>query len=227
MATAKTGLITAWSFSRLNDYRKCPKFAFFKHVRKLKEPGSKAMDRGSEIDQMATDFLQGKLKRCPPELANFQEEFSELRKSKNITTQEQWAFTADWRETGWFDGDAWLRIKTDLYRINLKTNIMLLVDNKTGQERENHGEQVELYGLGGLLKNPDIAGVDARIWYLDSGVEKPETEKIYIHADLPRLKTYWLKQTKPMLTDRVFKEAPSNACNWCHFRKANNGPCKY
>lgn len=179
------------------------------------------------IDAAATEYLMGRTKELRPELHSFREEFDALRKTKNLVTQEQWAYTDQWQPTGWFDGNAWLRIKTDLYRLNPKTNVMLLVDLKTGRERPEHAEQLSLYALGGLLKFPDAAAIDVRLWYSDSGVEAPPEEKLYKPADLPGLKTYWLKEVKGMLADRTFKEKPSHACSYCFFSKAKGGPCKY
>ena len=221
------GSITAWSFSRLQAYRKCPKYAYFLHVAKLKEPGNKAMQRGSDIDKDATEYLMGRAKTLRSELHTFKTEFDTLRKLPGLKTQEQWAFTTQWSETGWFDGDAWLRIKTDFYRLNPKTKVLLLVDLKTGQERAEHSEQLDLYAMGGLLKMPEAKAVDVRLWYSDSGVKAPREEKLYTPADLPKLKTYWLAQVKSMLADRQFKEKPSYACSYCFFSKAKGGPCSF
>ncbi len=221
--------ITAWSFSRLNDWRKCPKFAYYKHVLKLKEPGNDAMARGGEIDAMATSFVGSNAKaKLPVELKAFEQEFKALRKvNEHVVTQEEWAFSASWQPTDWFARNAWLRIKTDLHYMNPETGVLLLVDNKTGKQREWHNEQLDLYALGALLRPWKPKAVDVRIWYLDLGVELPEQEKLYTHADLPRLKKYWLKEATPMLKDRSFNEKPSNACNWCTFSKGKGGPCKF
>lgn len=218
--------ITAWSFSRLQDYRKCPQFAKFKHVDKIKEPGNDAMARGSAIDQMESDFITGKLKVCPPEFKSFEAEFLELRKRKAIV-QEQWAFDKNWVEVGWFDKEVWCRMKTDVYLHTIKTNTMLVVDCKTGKVREEHEEQVKLYGLGGLMKLPTVDAVDARIWYTDQAQELPAEPAIYRRADIPALKAYWAKQVKPMLADTRFAPKPSNNCRFCFFSKAKNGPCQY
>lgn len=218
--------ITAWSFSRLQDYRNCPRQAKYKHIDKLKEPGNEAMDRGSAIDQMETDFITGKLKKCPPEIQSFEAEFTELRRRKAVC-QEQWAFDKNWMEVGWFDKEAWCRIKTDVYTHDLKSNTLLVVDNKTGKARDYHREQVKLYALGGLLKMPTVDVVDARLWYTDLGLELPEKPELYSRKDVPALKAYWLKQTKPMLSDTRFAPKPSGNCRWCHFRKSNGGPCEF
>jgi len=221
-----TQKITAWSFSRLQDYRKCPQFAKYKHVDKLKEPGNKAMDRGSMIGKAAEDFILGRIKVCIPELKEFEAEFLELRKRK-ASVEEQWAFDKDWGEVDWFAPDAWLRVKTDIYSFNLKANTLLVVDNKTGKIREEHLEQLKLYALGGFLKFPTVEFVDVRLWYLDHGVEVPAEPKVYSRAELPALKAYWLKETKPMLADVRFSPKPSSNCRYCFFSKAKNGPCEY
>ena len=221
--------ITAWSFSRLQDYRKCPFFAKCKHVDKLKEPGNEAMDRGSTIGKMAEDFILGRIKACPLEIAAFEEEFLELRKRKAVT-EEQWAFNAAWEETGWFDNDAWCRIKTDIYSLDRKTNILLVADNKTGKIREEHLEQLKLYALGGLMKFPTVDAVDVRLWYLDHGVEVPgidDKPAIYPRSSIKSLQAYWQKETKAMLADTRFAPKPSSNCRYCHFRKSNGGPCTY
>lgn len=221
-----TGKITAWSFSRLQDYRSCARKAYYKHVAKLKEPGNAAMDRGSAIGKMAEDFIRGTLKVCPPEVAAFKEEFLELRKRK-ATTEEQWAFDKDWNEVDWFAAEAWLRVKTDIHSFDLKSNTLIVIDNKTGKIREEHLEQLKLYALGGFLKFPTVEFVDVRLWYLDQAAEVPEEPKVYSRSELPALKAYWLKETKAMLADTRFAPKPGYGCRYCFFSKSKGGPCAY
>ena len=45
-------MIPQWSYSRLTCFEKCPKQAEFKFVKKIKEPGSAAMDRGKEVHKL-------------------------------------------------------------------------------------------------------------------------------------------------------------------------------
>ena len=223
MAAAK---IEAWSFSRLQDWRGCARKAKYKHIDKIKEPGNEAMERGSAIDKMEGDFITGALKKCPPEIKSFEAELLELRKRKAIV-QEQWAYDKNWVEVGWFDKEAWCRIKTDVYTHDLKTNTMLVVDMKTGKIREEHKEQVKLYALGGLMKLPTVDVVDARLWYTDQAVELPEEPELYTRADVPALKKYWAAQVKPMLADTRFAPKPSSNCRYCFFSKAKGGKCEY
>lgn len=221
-----TQKITAWSFSRLQDYRKCPRMAKFKHVDRLKEPGNAAMERGSAIDKMGEDFIMGRLKKLPAELKSFEEGFKELRK-RGASAQEQWAFNQAWKPVDWFAKDAWLRVKTDVKLFTAETKTVLVIDNKTGKQRDEHAEQVKLYALGAFLMIPEAEKVDARLWYTDLGVESPEEPKVYARSELKQLQTYWLKQVKPMLADTVFAPRASSHCRYCHFRKDNGGPCEY
>lgn len=228
-AAAGPTKITAWSFSRLNDYRKCPKLAFYKHVKKLKEPGSPAMTRGSDIHEQGQVFANKNARtKCPPELATFEQEFRVLQKNKlTLIVEQQWCFTKDWTPTGWFDPDAWCRQIVDAGYIRKEDNVLVIIDYKTGKLNEAHLQQLDLYALAGLLMYPDVAGVEVQLWYLDQGVQWPEKTTIYTAKDIPALKKKWNAEVKPMLADGTFRERPGKACTWCHFSKGKGGPCKY
>ena len=223
--------MTAWSFSRFNDWKRCAKLAYFKHVLRMQEPGNAAMERGGAIGELAEKFAApgGKRMKTPPELQTFEVEFRDLQKRK-VLSEEEWAYTSAWEPTGWFDKDAWCRVKVDAYHVmQHKTHGLLgtVIDYKTGKVRDYHLEQLSLYALAALLRYPELKAVEVQLWYLDQGVQLPEAPKVYPASDLPKLKAEWEKATAPMLRDTRFQEKPSKACTWCHFRKANGGPCKY
>ena len=227
--------ITSWSFSRYNVYKSCPAKAKYKFIDKLQEPGSPQMDRGTEIHKLAEDYAKGLLKKLPAELSLFKEEFAALKKQKVKFIEESWTFKADWSLTTWNDWNgAWLRVKLDAAYINPDHNVLVVVDHKTGKFRESkndeYEEQLQLYGLAGLKKHPTVDAVAPRLWYLDEGVIHPDLETaeiIYTRNDEKYLDKLWAGKTKKMLTDTTFKPTPGSACTYCHFRKANNGPCKF
>lgn len=219
-------IISAVSFSRLNDYRKCPQFAKFKHVDKLKEPGNKAMDRGSAIHKMAEDFTLKRIKKLPEELSSFATEFKELIKRKP-TVEAQWAFDKDWNQVDWFDADVYCRVKIDCFYLDVKLNRLVVIDHKTGKLNDNHLEQLSLYALSAFSVFDTVDSVEVMMWYLDQGELKPDQPKIYFRSELPELKKLWNKNFKPITSDRRFAPKPSNACGWCFFSKAKSGPCKY
>jgi hypothetical protein len=99
-----------------------------------------------------------------------------------------------------------------------------VIDHKTGKEYPDHADQRSLYALGALLMYPDAVRVIVKHWYLDTGSEGKDT---FTRDQLPALQSLWLQRIGPMLKDKKFKPEPGQHCRWCHFRKANNGPCQY
>lgn len=230
--------VTSWSYSRYALYKECPAKFAYKNLDKLPEPGSAAMERGSAIHTLAENHAKGALKTLPVELALFKEEFKALRAQKQKMIEENWTWTKDWAsETTWNDWTgAWLRVKLDAAYLNPKANALVIIDHKTGKPRaENkaeYGEQLELYGLSGLVKFPDVKVVSPRLWYLDAGVIYPsgeanEPEIEYTREDEPRLKKLWIKRVEPMFRDKTFKPTPNARCGYCHYRSSNGGPCKF
>jgi PD-(D/E)XK nuclease superfamily len=230
--------LTAWSFSRYGDYKKCPAFFKYKHLMGMKEPGNAAMQRGSDIHKLAEDYAKGLIKALPKELSLFKEEFADLRKQKVKFIEESWTWTQNWAaETTFNDwSGAWLRVKLDAAYLNVKANALVVIDHKTGKlndyRKGEYEEQLELYALAGLVKFPDVAIVSPRLWYLDAGAIYPngteaQPEKEFTRADEPRLRKIWLKRIEPMFKDKTCKPVPSAECQWCFFRKSNNGPCQY
>lgn len=211
--------ITAWSYSRLRDWETCPLKAKFKHVDKLKEPDSPAMQRGSDIHKLAEEYVKGMLPKLPKELANFKKEFMELRKSRGVLAEEQLAFDANFKlmdlETGWFDRNAWCRVKMDLRCVTEK--LMRLIDHKTGKKKDEHRDQLEFYALVGFIIEPKIDVVEAELWYLDVAGEEKITKEKFLRKDFEKIKQRWLKRVKPMLVDTEFHPKPNPMCRFCHF----------
>lgn len=233
--------LTSWSFTRYNDYKGCPFRFYNKHILKIQEPPNAAMERGTNIHKMAEDYTKGLIKVLPKELANFKEEFTDLRKMyksnrHNMVVEDNWGFKKDWSETSTTDWNGcWLRIKMDL---TFQTEDTLhIVDHKTGRnspyKNVEYAEQCELYALAALIRMPHIVEARPRLWYLDAGELYPGDDDVitYTQADVPRLRKLWEGRVKPMFTAKTFKPTPSKACEWCYYRKANaangGGQCKY
>lgn len=215
--------ITAWSYSRYSTYKTCPRKAKHSYIDKMKEPASKPMLRGKRIHKLAEDYLLGKLRKLPEELWLFKKQFVALKKRKPHV-EGQWAFDKDWKSCGWFDAEAWCRMVIDVADERKKNKELRIVDHKTGQIREEQMEQLELYGIGGLLKYPWVEKVVAKFWYLDQGEER---EVIVHRGDLEELISRWEHKTKALLKDTSFAPKPNRFCGWCFFSEAKNGPCEY
>jgi PD-(D/E)XK nuclease superfamily len=236
--------VDAWSFSRYKDYVQCPlKFAC-KHLMKWKEPGNAAMDRGTAIHKLAEDFTQGKITKLPKELSNFKEEFNRLakkykQKPGTVSVEGEWAFNRSWEPVPWFGGvQVYARIKLDVFEF-VAENVGEITDHKTGQHRaeqeDEYVEQLQLYALASFRKFPTLVAARPRILYLDHGKTYPadaigeQTEPLeyFKKKDEKNLVKLWDKKVLPMFTDTRFAPTANSKCHWCHYRKANGGPCKY
>lgn len=227
--------LTSWSFSRYNLYKQCPARFKYKHLDKLPDPPSPAMARGDAIHKEAEAFVKGAVKKLPASLGQFALQFAELKKQKVKFVEESWAFTRTWGHTTWNDwAGCWLRVKLDVAYLVPAYNALVIIDHKTGKLRDEknaeYEEQLELYGLAGLVQQPEIDVVSPRLWYLDHGVVYPnpeEREIEYTRKDEKELKKKWEAKVKPMFDDKTFKPKAQHGCQWCPYSKSKGGPCKY
>lgn len=232
--------VTSWSFSRYSDYRQCPAKFKYKVVDRLPEPSNPAMERGTKIHKLAEDYIKGVLKRLPIELDRFKSTFVLLRglykkKIRTMDVESTWAFTKTWVKTQWDDWTGcYLRIKMDCAVENIEDASQLIVyDWKTGKFRSEqttaYMEQLSLYALGAFHTYPHIKTVVPQLAYLDHGLLHPSVDAtvVYKRKELPVLTKDWERRVKPLFNDTVFAPTPSDLCRWCHYRRANGGPCQY
>ena len=220
--------VTAWSYSRWNEYEACPAKTKFKVIDKLKEPSSPALERGTAIHAKAEQYLRTG-GRVPKEIHKDLHPYYKALRAENPHVELEICFNREWKNVDWFARDAWCRIKVDAMVAPKGESVLVrVVDHKTGKLKEyaEYERQMELYGLAGLLTCPTAQEVSAELAFTDHGkvVQCVET---YKRKDESKMIKLWEQRTKPMLADTRFAPNPGNACRWCSFRKANNGPCTY
>ncbi len=238
MPTKPLKKFTAWSYSRLSDYEKCPLMARLKHLDKIKEPDNKYQARGTQLHTDCGLVVLGKTtidKLCakePHPIANFTEEFAELHKvRKTVMLEKDLAVDSKWGATNWFDSDAakkglgvpWCRVRVDMIRPvtqkRVKVRVFKSVDFKSGKIRDEHKDQLELYALATFAQPEFDAGVvESELWYLDQGEIVDER---YERKDAPKLQKKWEQRVIPMMTDTGFAPKRNDACKFCHYRKNN------
>ena len=232
---AKTGFksktvqkITAWSFSRWKAYDECPYSAKQKFIEKIKTPSGPAMERGNLIHKAAEAFVKGDVKRLDPLLKPVA---SHIKRYKKLGAQSELEITVTnkWKPTGWFDTDAWLRIKVDLMLLIPKKKIITaeVVDYKTGKfkpDNEDYEMQLSLYAAGTFSTEPDVNVVDTKLLFTD---HNEVVEKTYERDELKGLIKTWENRIQPMMNDTLFAPRPGWYCRYCHFRKSNGGTCEY
>ena len=218
--------ITSWSYSRLKTWEQCAQLAKFKYIDKLPEPGSPHLDRGNAVHKQLEDYVQG-FGELPAELrSRHGKELKAMRAcfAKGIAhVEEQWCFTKDWKSTGWFDADAWCRVKMDYCRDGGK--VVDGVDYKTGKYRPGeYAGQLLQYCAAMLLMFPQAEEANCKLMFFD--VDAPPTQlklkRAYLQQTLNKLN----EKVEPMLADTRFAPTPGPLCKWCAFSKTKGGPCK-
>lgn len=221
--------ITAWSYSRYADYRQCPLKFKLKYIDKLPDPGSPAMQRGNDIHKMAENYVLAPRKpKLPPELKNVKLELDHCR-TAGAMAELPWGFRADWswnERNDWFGSDVWFRMKADV-AIEYEDNTGLVGDWKTGRKYDENREQIELFGAVSLMRFPDWATVDVRLWYTDVDPADNEVRYEFTRAEGAVILRDWEKKVVPLFKDKRFAPTPNDKCRWCPFSKAKGGPCKF
>jgi hypothetical protein len=229
VVTAKKTInrIMAWSYSRLRDYKKCPLMAKFKYIDKIPEPENPAMKRGNEIHGVLEQFVTGTLKALPAEVKRHEPLLKDYRKrykGGKIHVEQQWAFTKEWKATGWFDKDAWCRVKMDVCED--KGALVEGIDHKTGKFRPGeYDDQLFQYCVAMLLRFPDAQEARATLLFHDVEVDKPPTlllKRQFLAKALEKLE----REVTPMLNDTRFAPLPGPHCRWCYQSKHKGGKCK-
>lgn len=228
---ASKGPIKAWSFSRWKDFDKCPLYCKLKHVDKMKEPPSPAMERGADIARKSEGYFNGVIRNLPPEFKPLAEDFKFLKKQKTKFYEEQWGFNLRWEPVAWNDWDnCWLRAKIDIGYT--EGSVVHIRDGKTGKFREQQTQdyvmQLSLYAAAAAAKFPRAESFTTQLLYTDLGIRYPDpTPMQYTRREAIALQKEWTSRVKVMLNTKTFKPKPGDACRWCAFAKSKGGPCPY
>lgn len=219
--------VTAWSYSRLSQYRKCPRQFRYAVIEKRPQPKSPAMERGTAIHEHLQKYIERKKRKLPielnatlgPELLQVVDRFRKSRAECEL----ELAVDRHWKPVSWFDRDAWLRVKFD---VRDTSSGRRLVDWKTGKVyAEEHAEQLELYALVEWSHTPDAPEILAEDIYVDLGI--PPVSSLFTDPKktVPRLRRKWEKLAAPVFKDQTFKAKPGRECTWCPFSGRRGGPC--
>jgi PD-(D/E)XK nuclease superfamily len=222
--------ITAWSLSRLQLYERCPLAFKCKHILKLPDPGSPAMQRGTDIHSAAENYIRGRLKAIPPELKLVAKDLSTLRdeyKKGQVKLELELGFNRSWNAVAWMAKDVWLRVKMDV--MWLKRKVLHVIDWKTGRLKDNgeYSDQLEIYAVAGLALLPEIREVRSHLKFTDHGktVSLPAGNRN--RDDFLPVTRRWEKRAAKLLNEERWQPKQNHGCKWCAFSKSKGGPCKY
>lgn len=222
--------VHAWSYSRVHDYERCPLSCYLKHGLKIPDPSPRtAADRGTAIHKAAELYVQG-TGPLIPELTKYEEDFNQLKGSfteGKVSLEGDWAYTQDWTPTGWFDKNAWARIKLDA-SVALTPEHYRVIDYKSGKKFGNevgHSQQCQLYELATFMKYPDVQLITSELWYLDQP-RAQQTVRVVERDQVQHTLPSWNKRAYALTNAVVFKPKPNKFnCRWCPYKPAGTGHC--
>lgn len=222
--------VTAWSYSRWADHTRCPLYFKEKYVTKsIKDESSPAMARGNDIHKGVAAWLTGQAEGVPRDaIQNPRAEqiLLEVQQIPDKLVEQQWGFTAGYRQTGWFGGDTWWRVILDvalLYPDNTGEGL----DWKTGKRYGTNKDQMELNALGLLCKFPNLKTATSRMIYLDEKGKDIEDVEDFPATHKQKLMDKWTKAVVPMFTDKVFAPRPNDKCKFCPLARSKGGKCAF
>ncbi len=221
------------------------------------QPERVPLERGNRLDAALTLHLsKTNLKTAPREDAAHSESLVEairhpeiealakkLRKAKGVSTQEYIVIDRNWKRLEedpakgkWAKG-VWGRLKLDVLVIAKK--IGRIIDWKSGnidkskgviREKAEYHDSMRAYQLVVIATHPELESVTAEMAFLDAPPKLADPFKrlpVLTRKDFPEARAKWEEKIEAMMNDTVLGPRAGPYCNYCDFRKANGGPCKY
>jgi hypothetical protein len=168
-----------WSYSSLKHFEQCAKSYYSQRVAKTHKQDDTAeyLTWGNKVHKELEDRINIKtplpsyLEHLEPVIAAFE------ATGKMLVAELEFAFTKDWKPTGYWSDDCWTRGKVDVMLIGKDDAIIL--DWKTGKRRPDFG-QLEYYALAlGIIGIKKIKGFFA--W-----IKTKEFDSTYIDENIIR-----------------------------------------
>ena len=214
-----------WSYTALTDFENCPLgYAHKKYYKDVPFIETDALRDGNRkhtalemytkgIAQPAAEI--GVVKPYLKYVDAFKAQGGVLQAERAVTLTEQM------KPTGWFDKDAWFRIKLDITLLrDTRANIY---DWKTGKQKEDM-TQLQLCCASLAIVEPEVEDFTAKnIWLkndvVDTGVKlhRSELKKVWMDtlARVHRMRQAW--------DSEVWQPKPSGLCPYCAYAPK----CKY
>lgn len=233
----REGLLMKFSFSysRWSLWAKCPAAYKYKHIDKIPEEASPAMERGRVVHLEAAAYVEGKTETMPPALERFSILADGLRavSEDHKLIEQQMAFDRDAKPVQWFGPNAYWRFVWDAAVTNPAKTEVDAVDWKTGRPYGSYDDQMQIFSIPAYWTFPKLETFRGHLVYLDTGDTVDfefNRDQFYGPSGDPAkrdgLYGVWLGNVAMMEADRSFQPKPSrDACRFCAFSAKKGGPC--
>lgn len=204
----------AWSHSRLDTFKNCPKQFYRKFVAKdVEDPLNEAGNFGTRVHTAFEEYLKSNIP-LTDETKHWQSYIDGIKAIPGTMLVEcKYAIDKSLQPVPFFSSSAWCRGIIDTLHLNGAVSVA--IDHKTGKQKPD-STQLVLCALLVFLHHPEVETVVTRFEWLKSG---ERTEASFERTDMDMM---WAKfiptlyQYKEAFTLEMFNPRPSGLCNgWC------------
>lgn len=210
----------AWSWSKLKNWRSCPKRHYEVDIAKTyKEDESDALTWGNQVHSAFAKRVD-KGTPLPIEMQRHDGWPSRIHALKEaglpVMIERKLAIDKEFRPVGFFDASAWCRVVIDVQMHIESANAAITVDWKTGGKVEPEFEQLGISSQVIFSHYPDLQQVAAIYVWLG---HETQTVKVYNRDRMPGLwNLLWpeLQQMQEAHRTLTYPPKPSGLCiRWC------------
>ena len=207
----------------LSTYEQCPAKYDYKYKEHLPDPPGPAASRGTEMHTLLEILDPSKL-----ETENFPAWVEPIAGTLRMLMDG-----TEIREEKIYLDASWVPCAKDeralmcvLDLTKTKGRKATVVDYKSGKPRDDHKQQLQLYGMAKLIQQPKVNTVFTKNLYLDQPKEKRWMEHEVKRKDLHDLMSSWDSRVFIMQIDDIRAPRPGFYCQWCPYSRDKAGPCK-
>lgn len=214
---------TRHSYSSISTYKECPRQYYYSYVLKLPSPPSAPMVRGTRLHKMCEDYMADptKISPVPYDVKKIGLKLHHFR-TLDAKPEVVWLVDKEWNPVT-DQKDAWVKAIIDVHYVQDET--LYCYDYKSGRQYPSHYDQLNLYGVLGLLQYPTAKRVETGAIYIDSGVTGSTDSLIREMLDYSRKR--WDNELRGMERDQGLDPTPGDHCKRCTYSKHNGGPCEF
>jgi CRISPR/Cas system-associated exonuclease Cas4 (RecB family) len=216
----------ALSFSRVDDYVRCPWKFFHKYISKTypEEGESIALIKGKEVHSQLENWMKAALKdeslpdlslvarNAVPILQNI------LANYHSISPENQLAINSKWEATDWFANDIYYRAIVDLMAFK-GDNEAIVIDHKTGKVRGyEKGDYTQLGLTAAMLFSiyPQLEVVKCYYLFVE---HKKTSGATFYREDLETLKAPFDKVYREVNEAEFFPPKVNEYCRYCKIKE--------
>lgn len=230
-------IVKSSSFTRAQDFIKCPLFFKLRHIDKVPDPApplpegqERPMDRGIRIHKLAENYIKNPMMKLPKELATHEDGMKALQSGHakgKVDPEIAIGFDSNWSVSGVTDFDNTIyRMVIDV-AVTVSDARIFCIDFKTGKKKGNevkHHEQLMEYAIGVSLLDPEVQIFDTAIWYLDLPPGENIMKKMFTRTQVIKAFPTMRKRHENVLNATVFPAKPSQfACRFCPYKAGEVG----